>query len=27
MSEFSGIFFLTDEQERIIFRLGWLIMV
>jgi len=27
MSELSGIFFSTNEQELIIFRLGWLIMV
>jgi len=27
MSELSGIFFSKGEQELIIFRLGWLIMV
>ena len=27
MSELSGIFFSTDEQKLIIYRLGWLIMV
>jgi len=27
MSELSGIFFSTGEQELIIFRLGWPIMV